>query len=94
MQYVVPTGQRLVIKNFVIVWGDIIASGLDAWVQDSGLVKAVRYTWAFTIAQPTNFGGTAQWWGMWVFDEGEEISTQTAAGTCDISAHGYLLATP
>lgn len=94
LQYTVPTGKRLVVKNFVIVWGNIIASGLDAWVQDSGLVKATRYSWAFTLGTPTNFGGQQQSWGMWAFDEGEELYTQTAAGTCDFSAHGYLLDAP
>jgi hypothetical protein len=94
LAYVVPAGQRLVVKNIAIVWGNVIASGIDAWLQDAGLVKLARYTWAFTVANPTNFGGTAQWWGMWVFDEGEELYAQTASGTCDISAHGYLLSTP
>ena len=94
VQYIVPTGFRAVVKDFRIVWGDIIASGLDAWFQDDGLTKFCRYTWAFTLANPTNFGGTFQTWGAVVLEEGTELAIQTASGTADFSAAGYLLKLP
>jgi hypothetical protein len=93
-EYVVPDGHLLVVKFISIVYGDIVASGLDAWVQTDDLVKLFRYTWAFTLATPTNFGGTANQWGTQVLFPGQKVQTQTAAGTCDITAGGYLLTTP
>lgn len=92
--YTVPTGKRAVVKCFSIVWGDIIASGLDAWVQTEDLCKLVRYTWAFTLSTPSNFGGVFIGWGSWVIDDGETLSVQTASGTCDFQASGYLLDAP
>ena len=89
--YTVPTGFVAVVKCYSIVWGNIIASGLDAWVQTEDLCKHVRYTWAFTVGTPTNFGGTFIGFGDWVLLAGETLYTQTAAGTCDIQASGYLL---
>jgi len=93
-QYVVPTGYRAVVKDFRITWGNIIASGLDAWFQDDGLTKFLRYSWAFTVSTPTNFGGTLQAWGAVVLEAGTELQVQTASGTADFSAAGYLLALP
>jgi len=92
--YTVPAGFLAVVKDTSIVWGDIIASGLDAWFADDAGAKRHRYTWAFTISTPTNFGGTDQKWGSWVLVEGESIVVQTAAGTCDMMASGYLLSLP
>ena len=92
--YMVPTGKRAVVKCFSIVWGDILASGLDAWVQTEDLCKLVRYTWAFTLSTPTNFGGVFIGWGSWAVLDGETLSVQTASGTCDIQASGYLLDAP
>lgn len=92
--YVVPAGYLAVVKDMRVVWGDIIASGLDAWFQDDGLTKFLRYSWAFTVGSPTNFGGDHQLWGMVVLGEGTELQIQTAAGTADFSAAGYLLSLP
>lgn len=91
--YTVPTGFVAAIKCISIAYGDIIGSGLDAWVQTEDLCKLARYTWAFSVGAPTNFGGTALFYGSWVVLEGETLSVQTAAGTCDIQASGYLLST-
>ena len=90
-QYTVPGGFRAVVKCITIVYGNIIASGLDAWVQTQDLCKLARYTWAVTLSSPTNYGGTALFFGDWVVYAGETLQTQTAAGTCDIQASGYLL---
>lgn len=92
--YTVPSSKRAVVKCISIVWGDIVASGLDAWVQTEDLCKLVRYTWAFTLSTPTNFGGVFIGWGAWTLLDGETLSVQTAAGTCDIQASGYLLDAP
>lgn len=92
--YTVPAGYLAVVKDMSIVWGDVIASGVDAWFQTDDLTKLWRYTWAFTLGTPTNFGGTAAWWGMKVLTAGEELQVQTAAGTVDFAASGYLLQLP
>jgi len=92
--YTVPTGFRAVVKCISIVYGDITASGLDAWVQTEDLCKLVRYTWASTLSTPQNFGGTALFYGAWTALDGETLSVQTASGTCDIQASGYLLTLP
>lgn len=92
--YTVPAGFLAVVKDTSIVWGDIIASGLDAWFQDDAGAKRHRYAWGFTAATPTNFGGVSQLWGSWVLVEGESIVVQTATGTCDMMASGYLLSLP
>jgi hypothetical protein len=92
--YTVPTGNVAVVKCITIVYGDIIVSGLDAWVQTEDLCKLARYTWAYTISTPFNYGGTALFYGTWVVLEGETMAVQTASGTCDIQASGYLLSTP
>ena len=92
--YTVPNGFVAAVKCITIVWGNVIASGIDAWVQTEDLCKLVRYAWAFTPGTPTNYGGVQVSYGSWVLLEGETMSVQTAAGTCDIQASGYLLATP
>jgi hypothetical protein len=92
--YTVPTGKVAVVKCITIVYGDIIVSGLDAWVQTEDLCKLARYTWAYTISAPFNYGGTALFYGTWVALEGETLAVQTASGTCDIQASGYLLSAP
>lgn len=93
-EYAVPPGYIAVVKTITIVWGDIVASGLDAWVQLDNLVKLWRYTWAFTFSDPTNFGGTSRFWGSHVCKPGQVLQAQTASGTCDIAASGYLLKLP
>ncbi len=92
--YVVPAGKLAVVKDMRITWGNIVASGLDAWFQTDDLTKLWRYSWGFTIATPTNFGGTAAWWGMTCLEAGQVLEVQTAAGTCDFAASGYLLDLP
>lgn len=92
--YVVPGGKLAVVKDMRITWGDVLASGADFWFQDDGLTKFLRYSWAFTIATPTNFGGTLQVWGAVVLGEGTELQIQANAGTADFSAAGYLLDLP
>lgn len=93
-QYTVPTGFVAVVKDMRIVWGNIIASGFDGWFQDDGLTKFLRYAWAVSLSDPTNYGGTLQVWGSVVLGEGTTLSVQTVSGTGDFSAAGYLLALP
>lgn len=93
-EYTCPTGHVAVVKCITITWGDIVASGLDAWVQTQDLTKLLRYSWAFTLGTPTNFGGTLVGYGSWTFNSGETLQSQCNAGTCDIQASGYLLTLP
>lgn len=90
----VPAGKLAVVKCISIVWGDVAISGVDAWVQSQDLCKFARYTWASTLSDVTNFGGTFIAWGAWTLDSAEELQVQTAAGTVDIQASGYLLDVP
>ena len=87
-----PSGFFAVVKCISIVWGDVAISGVDAWLQTQDLCKLARYTWASTLSDVTNFGGTFIGWGAWTLDAGEELQAQTAAGTVDMQASGYLLA--
>lgn len=94
LEFTVPAGHVAVVKCMTIVWGDVTASGLDAWVQTEDLCKLVRYTYAFTLSTPTNFGGVFIGYGAWTLLEGESLYSQAVAGTCDIQASGYLLTMP
>lgn len=90
-QYVVPGGYVAVVKCITIVWGNVSVSGVDAWVQTDDLCKLWRYTWASTVGDLTNYGGSSLFWGAAALIEGTEIQVQTAAGTVDFQASGYLL---
>lgn len=94
VRYTVPAGFVAVVKCMSVAWGDITASGLDAWFQSDTLAKLARFTWAFGFSTPYNLGGQQQWWGSWVLTAGQTLAVQTAAGTCDMWASGYLLDTP
>ena len=61
--YTVPPGKIAVVKCMTITYGNIIASGLDAWFQDDATCKLCRYAWAFGPGTPTNYGGTALFFG-------------------------------
>lgn len=90
----VPAAKLAVVKCISIVWGNVAVSGVDAWVMSQDLCKFARYTWALTLSDPTNYGGTFIAWGAWTMDSGESLLCQTAAGTVDIQASGYLLDVP
>jgi hypothetical protein len=92
--YTVPPGHLAVVKDMRITWGNIIASGLDAWFQDDLGVKLLRYAWAFSPSTPTNYGGTIQLWGMVCLEPGQTIAVQAVSGTADFTASGYLLQQP
>lgn len=94
VQYVCPAGFRAVVRTITIVYGDVSVSGADCWVQLEDLTKLCRYTWASTLSDPTNFGGTAVFDGRWVLNAAETLSTQTAAGTVDFFCSGYELTLP
>ncbi|MFZ0168862.1 MAG: hypothetical protein WAL64_05495 [Candidatus Dormiibacterota bacterium] len=93
-EFIAPETFRTVVKCISLVWGDVTGSGLDAWVQTQDLTKLVRDTWASTFSEVQNFGGCSVYWGEWVLDPLDELQVQTAAGTCDIWASGYLLSLP
>jgi hypothetical protein len=92
--YLVPTGWVALVKSISIVWGDVTASGLDAWVQDDTNAKLVRRTIAFGTQPYEEIGGCDLFFGSWVYNAGESLSIQTAAGACDFLASGYLLSLP
>lgn len=93
-QYTVPAGYLAVVKFISVVWGDITASGLDAWIQTSDLCKLMRFTWAFGFSTPYNLGGVFSQYGTTPVEAGDTLATQTAAGTCDFKCGGYLLSLP
>lgn len=88
--YTVPAGLTIVVHSISIVWGDIIASGVDAWVQTQDLTKLCRQT-LFGVPPPSPQGGTIIFNGRWVLDAGDELQAQTSAGIVDIYASGYAL---
>lgn len=92
--YTVPAGNVAVLKCIAIVYGDVTVSGMDAWLQLSDLAKLVRYTWATTVSDPVNYGGTALFYGSWALAAGEQLYAQVNAGTADVMASGYLLSQP
>jgi len=91
--YTVPAGFLAVVRTISIVWGDVVVSGLDAWVQTGALTKLCRQTYAAAISS-TTIGGAAVFDGRWVLNAGDTLSAQTAAGTCDIFVAGYELTLP
>jgi len=92
--FTVPAGYRAVVRTISICWGDVAVSGLDAWVQTADLTKLCRRTIAFPNPPDLYIGGCSVFDGRWVLDEGDTLEGQTAAGTCDIHAAGYLLTAP
>ena len=92
--YVVPAGYRAVIKTMSIAWGDVAVSGLDAWFQVISGVKLCRRTITFPGPDPMYIGGSAVFYVTWPIDFGDSLAVQTASGTADFFAGGYLLALP
>lgn len=92
--YTVPAGKLLVIKFMSVVWGDITASGLDAWFQSGNGTKLLRFTWAFGFSTPLNLGGQYTVYGTLPITSGDTVNIQTGAGTADFAAGGYLLTLP
>lgn len=92
--YTTPAGYRAVLKSITVVWGDLIASGMDFWLQTAEGCKLIRSTWFATPSDVANRGGTNLYWGSWVLEEGEPLSAQSVAGTVDVQANGYLLRLP
>jgi hypothetical protein len=87
--YTVPGGKLAVIKCIAITFGDVVASGLDAWVQTDDLCKLARYSYGFSTTTPVNFGGTGLFYGSFVVREFEVMQVQTADGTADFTASGF-----
>jgi hypothetical protein len=92
--YTVPPGVVSVVKCIAIVWGDVTASGLDAWLQDGSLAKLVRRTIAAVVQPYEELGGCDVFYGSWTYLSGESLYAQTARGTCDFLASGYELELP
>ena len=92
VQFTAPAGFRTIVKQIGIIWGDVVVSGLDAWVQTQDLTKLSRITLA---ALPTSsIGGQQITYGMWGLLPGDTLACQTATGTADFYASGFLLALP
>ena len=92
--FTVPDGFVAVVKCLSIVWGDVTISGLDAWFQDDSLAKLVRRTIQYPSSVPDYIGGDHVMFGTWTLDAGQQLGCQTAAGTADFWASGYLLTLP
>lgn len=93
VQYINPMTFRTVVKTISIVWGDILVTGLDAWVQTQDLTKLARTTRLGT-PPPDVAGGTMVYFGDWVLGPGDTLSSQTTSGTCDFYVSGYQLSLP
>lgn len=93
-QYICPMTFRTVVRTISIVFGNVTISGMDAWVQTQSLTKLCRAVYFTTLSNPTNNGGTMVFNGRWVLDPGDELQTQTVAGTVDFYASGYQLTLP
>lgn len=91
--FTAPDGFVTVVNTIGIVWGSIIVSGLDCWVQDDIGTKLVRVTPTLVDAA-TDVGGCEVFTGRWVLEAGEALYCQTAEGTVDFFASGYALTLP
>jgi hypothetical protein len=94
LQFIAPMGFTTVVKTISIVWGDVVVSGLDAWIQTQDLTKLVRHTIATGIGGLDVIGGCVVYWGDWTLNPLDELSTQCATGTADFYCSGYLLTLP
>lgn len=92
--FTVPDGFLAVVRCISFVWGDITASGLNAWVQTDNLTKLARKTWGITFSDPTELGGVLICNGRWAVQAGDTLSAQNTTGACDIFCSGYLLTLP
>jgi hypothetical protein len=91
--FTAPEGYVTVVNTIGIVWGSIIVSGLDAWVQDDIGTKLVRVT-PTLVEAASDVGGCQIFEGRWVLEAGDTLSCQTAEGTVDVFASGYALTLP
>lgn len=81
-----------VVKCISMVWGDVVFSGLDAWVQTADLTKLVRKTIATGLSIPGDaVGGCEVFFGDWTLTAGDDLYAQTAAGAVDLYCSGYVL---
>lgn len=92
--FTVPSGYRAVVRTLGIVWGDVTLSDLDAWFQTSDLTKLCRITINGGSSVPEVIGGCLISDGRWVLEQGDTLAGQTADGTVDMHAAGYLLTLP
>ncbi len=90
LQYAAPVGTTVVVHTISIVWGVVLITGLDAWVQLQDLTKLCRVT-RIGLPPPDPQGGTVVFPGRWVLAGGDTLSAQTGVGTCDIFCSGYVL---
>lgn len=95
LYYTTPTGFVTVVRTISVVWGNVLGSGLDFWVQRDDFTKLVRQTINITLSpQPNWYGGCQVYDGRWVLDTNETLSLQTAAGAVDCFVSGYELKVP
>jgi len=93
VEYINPMTFRTVVKTISVVWGSVVLTGLDAWVQTQDLTKLCRVTLAAGLT-PGTIGGTQVFFGDWVLGPGDSLAAQTGTGTCDIYVSGYQLSLP
>lgn len=92
--YTTPTGLLAVVKCMTVVWGDVRGSGLDAWAEDDAGCKLFRQTNNIGFQDDRDYGGSNLYYGTWVFPEATSLVFQTAAGTVDMTASGYVFDAP
>jgi len=92
--YTVPGGLVAVVECISFVWGDVVITGIDAWVQTQDLTKLVRTTLPQPSLDTELAGGCAVFTGRWLLNPGDQLFYQVNAGTCDIYATGYTLTLP
>jgi hypothetical protein len=92
--YTCAAGLLTVVECISIVYGDVVVSGLDAWVQLQDGTKLCRSTWLVGQSPPTPGYGTDLFVGKWVLEPGDTLALQTADGTVDFTGAGYTLTLP
>jgi len=92
--YTTTPGLLTVVTCISMVWGDVTLSDLDAWVQTADLTKLTRVSINGGSSYWKVNGGTLLSYGRWVLEDVDTLACQTADGTVDFYASGFLLTEP
>jgi hypothetical protein len=92
--YTATADKLAVVTSLSIVWGNVTLSDLDAWFQASDGTKLSRISFSGGSSNPQVLGGDHQVYGRWVLEYPDTLACQTASGTADFYASGFLLSLP